>query len=49
MQTLASEAYHRGRLAAFLALVKRRVSADWEVVVEKFLELVGTGSSMLMD
>ncbi len=40
--------YHRGSLAAFLALVKRRVSADWNVVMEIFLELVGTDSSILM-
>ena len=40
--------HRRGSPAAFLALVKPRVCADWNVVLESFLELVGTDSSILM-
>ena len=39
--------YHRGSLAVFLALVKHRVSADWNIVMDTFLELVGPDSSIL--
>ncbi|MCJ1276023.1 hypothetical protein MMC21_003828 [Puttea exsequens] len=40
--------YHRGSLAAFLALVKGQVSANWEIVMDKFLDLVENDSSILM-
>ncbi len=48
LKKMACPRYHRGSLAAFLALVKRRVSADWNVVMDIFLVLVGTDSSILM-
>ena len=49
LQTLRNNScprYHRGSLAAFLVLVKQRVSANWDVVMRNFLELVETDSSI---
>jgi len=40
--------YHRGSLAAFLALVKRQNSADWDKVMEGFLELIENDCNSLM-
>lgn len=40
--------YHRGSLAAFLALVKGQVSANWNKVMDQFLDFVENDSSILM-
>ena len=40
--------YHRGSLAAFFALLKTKLSADWNSAMERFLDLVETDSSLLV-
>lgn len=40
--------YHRGSLAALLALVKRRVSVEWDKMIDKFLDFVENDPSLLM-
>ena len=40
--------YHRGSLASFLCLVKKRVAVDWEKVMDFFLDLVANDSNLPM-
>ena len=40
--------YHRGSFAAFLCLVKSRVSVDWSTVMDALLDLVEHDSTILM-
>jgi len=40
LQNSSNPHYHRGSFAAFLRLVKSRVSADWDKVMDALLDLV---------
>ena len=48
LQNSSNPHYHRGSFASFLRLVKSRVSADWEKVMDALLDLVKNDPTILM-
>jgi hypothetical protein len=49
LQNSSNPHYHQVSFAAFLRLVKRRVSADWDNVMDALLDLVKNDPTILMD